>query len=104
MPGRYVPGGHRRRVWRRDFPRACGHSLEATSVAKGNSEFAGCLGKQIASSCVTAIDDGTLDGEWGCLHGMDDEGVPAQRNVLIEKGILKTYMYDRANAAGCPIP
>lgn len=69
------------------FHEACGHSLEATSVAKGNSEFAGCLGKQIASSCVTAIDDGTLDGEWGCLHGMDDEGVPAQRNVLSENGI-----------------
>ena len=86
------------------FHEACGHSLEATSVAKGNSEFAGCLGKQIASSCVTAIDDGTLDGEWGCLHGMDDEGVPAQRNVLIENGILKTYMYDRANARRVPHP
>lgn len=76
------------------FHEACGHSLEATSVAKGNSEFAGKLGEKIASRIVTAIDDGTIPGEWGSIH-MDDEGTPAKRNVLIENGILKGYMVDR---------
>ena len=76
------------------FHEACGHSLEATSVAPGNSEFCGKLGQRIASEKVTAIDDGTLKGEWGSI-GCDDEGNPSQRNVLIEKGILKSYLVDR---------
>ncbi len=72
---------------------ACVHSLEATAVAKGNSEFCGKLGQKIASEKVTAIDDGTLTGEWGSIR-VDDEGSPSQRNVLIEKGILKSYLVD----------
>ena len=72
---------------------ACVHGLEATSVAKGNSVFCGKLGQQIASPIVTAIDDGTMEGEWGSMH-FDDEGNPAQRNVLIENGILKSYLVD----------
>jgi len=73
---------------------ACVHSLEATSVARGNSEFCGKLGQKVANECVTAIDDGTLKGEWGSL-GVDDEGNLPRRNVLIEKGILKGYLVDR---------
>ena len=65
-------------------------------MAFGNSEFAGKLGQQIASPVVTAIDDGTMPGEWGSLN-VDDEGAPATRLVLIEKGILKNYMVDRLN-------
>lgn len=80
------------------FHEACGHSLEATQVAKGNSEFCDKLGQQIAASCVTAVDDGTIAGEWGSLLGMDDEGTPAQKNVLIENGILKSYMVDMVGA------
>lgn len=76
------------------FHEACGHSLEATSVAYGNSQFCGKLGEKIANDKVTAIDDGTLPGEWGSIN-IDDEGTPSQRNVLIEKGILKTYMVDK---------
>ena len=72
---------------------ACVHSLEATSVAKGNSEFCGKLGQRIASEIVTAVDDGTLPGEWGSMR-VDDEGMPTQRNVLIENGVLKTYLVD----------
>ena len=75
------------------FHEACGHSLEATSVARGNSEFAGKLGQRIASEKVTAIDDGTLLGQWGSI-GYDDEGNPSERNVLIENGILTGYMVD----------
>ncbi len=78
------------------FHEACGHSLEATSVAKGTSVFANKLGEQIASPLVTAIDDGTLPNEWGSLN-IDDEGTPTQKNVLIENGILKSYMIDKLN-------
>ena len=79
------------------FHEACGHSLEATSVAKGLSVFANKLGEQIASPLVTAIDDGTLPNEWGSLN-IDDEGTPTQKNVLIENGILKSYLIDKLNA------
>ena len=79
------------------FHEACGHSLEATSVAKGNSVFADKLGEQIASTKVTAIDDGTIPNAWGSIN-IDDEGNPSRKNVLIENGILKSYMIDKLNA------
>jgi TldD protein len=78
------------------FHEACGHSLEATSVAKGNSVFAGKLGQKIASEKVTAIDDGTMPNLWGSLN-IDDEGIATRRKVLIENGILKGYMIDKLN-------
>lgn len=78
------------------FHEACGHGLEASFVSKGTSVYAGKLGQQIASPLVTAIDDGTQKNEWGTLN-YDDEGHPTQRNVLIEKGVLKSYLVDRLN-------
>ena len=78
------------------FHEACGHSLEATSVEPGMSEFAGRLGQTIAAPCVTAIDDGTMVNEWGS-ENIDDEGMPTTRLVLIENGVLKNYMIDRLN-------
>ncbi|MBQ8555004.1 MAG: TldD/PmbA family protein [Clostridia bacterium] len=85
------------------FHEACGHSLEATSVSIGVSEFAGKLGSKIASDCVTAIDDGTIVNQWGMLH-VDDEGTPTQRTVLVENGILKNYMIDRLGARRMNMP
>lgn len=76
------------------FHEACGHSLEATSVGTGTSQMCGKMGQQIANVKVTAIDDGTIPGAWGSVN-IDDEGHPTQRNVLIENGILKSYMIDR---------
>ena len=78
------------------FHEACGHSLEASSVAYGRSQFAGKLGQQIANTKVTAIDDGTIPNAWGSIN-IDDEGHPGQCNVLIENGVLKSYMIDRFN-------
>lgn len=78
------------------FHEACGHGLEATSVAKGNSVFAGKLGQKVASDLVSAVDDGTLENEWGSSN-IDDEGTPTKRNLLIENGILKGYMIDKLN-------
>ena len=80
------------------FHEACGHSLEATSVATKSSVFSDSLGKQIASEKVTAIDDGTMPGEWGSLN-IDDEGAKTRRNILIENGVLKSYLIDRLNGS-----
>jgi len=85
------------------FHEACAHSLEATSVAKGASVFTDKIGEVIAAPCVNAIDDGTLAGEWGTIN-VDDEGMPARRNVLIENGILKSYLVDYLNGLKMGIP
>ena len=78
------------------FHEACGHALEATSVAKNMSVFCGKLGQQIASTCVSAVDDGTIPNAWGSQN-IDDEGNFQKRRVLIENGILKSYMIDTLN-------
>ena len=78
------------------FHEACGHGLEATSVAKKTSVYADKLGEPIASQLVTAIDDGTIPNGWGSQN-YDDEAVPMEKKVLIEKGVLKSYMIDRLN-------
>jgi len=78
------------------FHEACGHSLEATSVARNNSVFSNKVGEKIASDLVTAIDDGTIPNAWGSLN-IDDEGNKPTKNVLIENGILKGYMIDQLN-------
>jgi TldD protein len=75
------------------FHEACGHGLEADAIAKGASVFKGRRGEQVASPLVTLVDDGTMGEEWGC-YAIDDEGTPAQRNVLIQDGVLTDYMYD----------
>ncbi|MBQ7384805.1 MAG: TldD/PmbA family protein [Clostridia bacterium] len=85
------------------FHEACGHSLEATSVAVGMSEMCGKLGQKIANEKITAIDDGTIAGAWGSVN-IDDEGNPTQRNVLIENGILKNYMIDRLGSRRMGMP
>ena len=83
------------------FHEACGHGLEADLVAKSASVFAGRKGEKVASELVTLVDDGTVATEWGAF-GCDDEGTPAQRNVLIQDGVLTDYMWDflRARKAG----
>lgn len=78
------------------FHEACGHALEAEFVAKDTSAFANKLGQLVASPLVTAIDDGTMTNGWGTSN-IDDEGTPTQRNVLIENGVLKSYLVDKLN-------
>ena len=79
------------------FHEACGHGLEADLVAKSASAFAGRRGERVAVPMVTLVDDGTMAGEWG-HYGIDDEGKPAARNVLISDGVLTDYMWDRLRA------
>lgn len=85
------------------FHEACGHALEATALARKSSVFQDKLGQLIASPLVTAVDDATIPLAWGSL-AIDDEGAPARRNVLIENGLLKTYLVDRHNGTKIGLP
>ena len=78
------------------FHEACGHPLEASATAKGLSVFSGKIGQQIASSVVSAYDDGTIPNEWGSTN-IDSEGAPTKKNMLIKNGICVGYMVDRTN-------
>ena len=81
--------------------------LSAEAVLKGRSLFAGKLGQPIASPLLTLTDDGRLvfpDGRAGLgSEPWDGEGLPTRRNVLLEKGVLKTYLHTLKTAAemGC---
>jgi TldD protein len=76
---------------------AVGHGLEGDFNRKGTSAFSGRIGERVAAPGVTVIDDGSIGDRRGSLT-IDDEGTPTQRNVLIEDGILKSYLQDRLNA------
>ena len=78
------------------FHEACGHAMEATSVADGMSVLSHDLNKKVASDIVNIIDDGTLDKEWGSTQ-IDDEGCETKRNVLIKDGVLVGYLIDEIN-------
>lgn len=75
------------------FHEACGHALEATAVGIKSSYFTDMLGKQIASSIVSARDNAKIKGEWGSYE-TDDEGNESSDLLLIENGILKNYLVD----------
>ena len=79
------------------FHEACGHGLEADLIAKAASVFAGRRGEVVAAPMVSLVDDGTMVGEWG-RYAIDDEGRPAQHNVLIRDGVLTDFMWDRLRA------
>lgn len=76
---------------------AIGHGLEADLAQAGVSIYSGKIGMQVASPLITVIDDATIPNARGSFS-FDDEGVRAQRTVLVENGVLKGYMYDRLSA------
>ncbi len=78
------------------FHEACGHQLETRSLLEGGL-FWDRRGQKIASDCVTLVDDGTMPGMYGSAR-FDDEGMPRQKNILIENGILRGFMADRLGA------
>jgi TldD protein len=77
------------------FHEACGHLLETTQIERGTTPFADRLGQPIAHEALTAIDEGLSPGSFGSL-AMDDEGLEPQRTVLIENGVLRAFLSDRA--------
>jgi len=72
--------------------------LNGKEVYKGTSPMAGKIGEKLFDEKVTIIDDGTIDGKFASAS-YDDEGVPRRRNMLIEKGVLKSFIYDLKTAA-----
>ncbi len=76
---------------------AVGHGLEADFNRKGVSAFSGRIGEKVASELCTVVDDGTIDHRRGSLNA-DDEGNITQRNVLIEKGVLRGYLQDNLSS------
>ncbi len=76
---------------------AVGHGLEADLALEGLSVYQNKIGERVASSLITVLDDKTIPHKRGSFV-FDDEGTPAQKTVLIEKGILKNYMFNHLYA------
>lgn len=82
---------------------AIGHGMEADFNRKDTSIYSNMLGKQIAPDFVTIVDDGTVEHERGALN-VDDEGSASERTVLVENGILASYLHDRISAKHYGLP
>ncbi len=67
------------------------------AVYRSASFLAGKLGERIAGENVTVIDDGTLPGGLG-TSPFDDEGVPTRRTVVVERGVLRSYLLNTYTA------
>ena len=76
---------------------AMGHAFEADFNRKGQSIFSGRMGERICGRGITIVDDGTIRGNRGAVN-FDDEGVPGQYTVMVEDGILTSYLHDRISA------
>lgn len=76
---------------------AIGHGLEADLAMEGMSCYKGMIGKRIASELIDVVDDKTIPNMRG-TYAFDDEGVPSERTVLVEAGVLKNYLFDRFHA------
>ncbi|MGQ4649556.1 metallopeptidase TldD-related protein [Lyngbya aestuarii] len=79
------------------FHEACGHLLETTQIEQKTTPFLDKKGEKIAHESLTAWDEGLSENAFGTID-MDDEGMPAQRTLLIEKGILKNFLADRTGS------
>jgi len=79
------------------FHEACGHLLETTQIERGTTPFIDKKGQKIAHENLTAWDEGLSPDAFGTID-MDDEGMPAQRTLLIENGVLKNFLSDRAGS------
>ncbi|MBR5073511.1 MAG: TldD/PmbA family protein [Bacteroidales bacterium] len=76
---------------------AMGHAFEADFNRKGQSVFSDKMGSRICRKGITIVDDGTIRGNRGAVN-FDDEGVPGQYTVMVEDGVLSSYLHDRISA------
>lgn len=77
---------------------AVGHGLEGDFNRKNLSIYSNKINQKIASNLCTIVDDGTKNFSKGSIS-IDDEGTPGKYNILVEKGVLKTYLQDKFNAS-----
>lgn len=76
---------------------AIGHGMEADFNRKGTSIYSDMIGKKVAEPFVTVVDQADIPRERGALN-YDDEGNKAGRTVMVENGILKSYLHDQISA------
>jgi len=76
---------------------AIGHGMEADFNRKKTSTYCTMMGKKVAESIVTILDDSTVPQLPGSIN-FDDEATPGQKTVLVDKGILSSYMHDKISA------
>jgi len=76
---------------------AIGHGMEADFNRKGTSIYSDMMGKKVAEPFVTVVDQATIPRERGALN-YDDEGNKAGRTVMVENGVLKSYLHDQISA------
>jgi TldD protein len=76
---------------------AIGHGMEADFNRKKTSTYSTMIGKKVAEPFVSIIDDGTVPNLLGSIN-VDDEGTPGQKTVLVDNGILTSYMHDKISA------
>jgi TldD protein len=76
---------------------AIGHGMEADFNRKGTSIYSSMIGKKVAPDFVTIVDDATQPGERGALN-VDDEGNPTERTVLVDHGVMASYLHDSISA------
>ena len=93
-----VPSGKLSTVWRNDvfgsvIDAMLTRIITADAIQKNRSPWAGKIGKPVASEQVSIVDEGTMAAGIGTRH-FDDDGVPQKRVPVIEKGILRGFLYD----------
>lgn len=76
---------------------AIGHGMEADFNRKNTSIYASMIGKKVAPDFVTIVDDATQEGERGALN-VDDEGNPTEKTVLVDRGVMASYLHDSISA------
>ena len=82
---------------------AVGHGMEADFNRKGTSIYSTMIGDEVAPECVTIVDSAVHPFERGALN-IDDEGNPTERTVLVDRGVMRTYLHDRISAKHYGVP
>jgi TldD protein len=85
------------------FHEALGHPLEADFLLRGESPYAGRMDEPVASALIHVVDDPTLTDRRGSYR-VDDEGTAAERTVLVENGVLRNVLTDRATSEALGLP
>jgi PmbA protein len=72
-------------------------AVNGSAIYRHASFLAGKLGEKIASDALTVVDDATIPGLFGTTP-FDDEGVASRRTMVIERGVLKSYLLNTYSA------